>query len=308
MGPIKARSAGKVTLFNIDAPRSYTLTGEGHGGAAGFARSDIDVSLEAPEPAVTVLRYGVKANIGGKLAQLGSRTVDAAGRKAADVFFAQFGSVVAREPNTRRACDHCVDIHLAHRCASSPECFSARVQRCNGIMKPLPSHRAAIFYCAMRPVSNSRSSAPGAPLPRRLPGLHMTEPAYCLGQTRNLRTRCRRSDVKRATTSRIMLSYSPIPPCRCGSSRAWPMCRDSRLRRNGAGFRTPPSKPRIVDGHQMTTRNRRRGVVALAIWRVVAGVQNCLERLLGQRRLLVRRGQERLDRGVGAGVGLLGKW
>lgn len=60
-------------------------------------RSDIDVSLEAPEPAVTVLRYGVKANIGGKLAQLGSRMVDAAARKVADEFFAQFGSVVARK-------------------------------------------------------------------------------------------------------------------------------------------------------------------------------------------------------------------
>jgi len=97
VGPIKARFAGKVTLSNIDAPRSYTLTGEGHGGAAGFVRSDIDVSLEAPEPAVTVLRYGVKANIGGKLAQLGSRMVDAAARKAADEFFAQFGTVVARK-------------------------------------------------------------------------------------------------------------------------------------------------------------------------------------------------------------------
>jgi enoyl-CoA hydratase/carnithine racemase/carbon monoxide dehydrogenase subunit G len=103
VGPIKARFAGKVTLSNIDAPRSYTLTGEGHGGAAGFVRSDIDVSLEAPEPAVTVLRYGVKANIGGKLAQLGSRMVDAAARKAADEFFAQFGSVVARKAESAPA-------------------------------------------------------------------------------------------------------------------------------------------------------------------------------------------------------------
>jgi len=103
VGPIKARFAGKVTLSNIDAPRSYTLTGEGHGGAAGFVRSDIDVSLEAPEPAITVLRYGVKANIGGKLAQLGSRMVDAAARKAADEFFAQFGAVVARKAESAPA-------------------------------------------------------------------------------------------------------------------------------------------------------------------------------------------------------------
>lgn len=96
VGPIKARFAGKVTLSNIVAPRSYTLTGEGQGGAAGFVKSDIEVSLEALEPRVTMLRYGVKANIGGKLAQLGSRMIDSAARKAADEFFGAFSSVVAK--------------------------------------------------------------------------------------------------------------------------------------------------------------------------------------------------------------------
>ncbi|GAB7541261.1 enoyl-CoA hydratase-related protein [Cupriavidus sp. 8B] len=90
VGPIKARFAGKVTLSNITAPKSYTLTGEGSGGAAGFARADIEVSLDALEPTVTLLRYGVKANVGGKLAQLGSRMIDAAARKSADDFFALF--------------------------------------------------------------------------------------------------------------------------------------------------------------------------------------------------------------------------
>ncbi|PTQ93008.1 enoyl-CoA hydratase/carnithine racemase [Paraburkholderia sp. GV068] len=90
VGPIKARFAGKVSLSNIAPPRSYTLTGEGSGGAAGFARADIEVSLDALEPAVTLLRYGVKANVGGKLAQLGSRMIDAAARKSADDFFELF--------------------------------------------------------------------------------------------------------------------------------------------------------------------------------------------------------------------------
>jgi enoyl-CoA hydratase/carnithine racemase/carbon monoxide dehydrogenase subunit G len=90
VGPIKARFAGKVTLSNIQAPRSYTLTGEGAGGAAGFAKADIEVALEALEPAVTLLMYTVKANVGGKLAQLGSRMIDAAARKAADEFFDAF--------------------------------------------------------------------------------------------------------------------------------------------------------------------------------------------------------------------------
>jgi enoyl-CoA hydratase/carnithine racemase/carbon monoxide dehydrogenase subunit G len=90
VGPIKARFAGKVSLSNITPPRSYTLTGEGSGGAAGFARADIEVSLDALEPTVTLLRYGVKANVGGKLAQLGSRMIDAAARKSADDFFELF--------------------------------------------------------------------------------------------------------------------------------------------------------------------------------------------------------------------------
>jgi enoyl-CoA hydratase/carnithine racemase/carbon monoxide dehydrogenase subunit G len=100
VGPIKARFSGKVTLSNIDAPRSYTLTGEGQGGPAGFVKSDIEVSLEALEPRVTMLRYGVKANVGGKLAQLGSRMIDAAARKAADEFFGAFGNVVARRADS----------------------------------------------------------------------------------------------------------------------------------------------------------------------------------------------------------------
>lgn len=94
VGPIKARFAGKVTLSDIQAPRSYTLTGEGSGGAAGFAKADIGVSLEALEPQLTLLRYTVKANVGGKLAQLGSRMIDAAARKSADEFFDLFAKQV----------------------------------------------------------------------------------------------------------------------------------------------------------------------------------------------------------------------
>lgn len=94
VGPIKARFAGKVTLSNIVAPRSYTLTGEGSGGAAGFARADIAVSLDALEPQLTLIRYSVKATVGGKIAQLGSRMVDATARKSADDFFQLFGKQV----------------------------------------------------------------------------------------------------------------------------------------------------------------------------------------------------------------------
>ena len=91
VGPIKARFGGKVTLSDIQAPISYKLTGEGQGGMAGFAKADITVSLDAIEEEVTLVRYGVNANVGGKLAQLGARLIDATARKQADDFFEKFG-------------------------------------------------------------------------------------------------------------------------------------------------------------------------------------------------------------------------
>lgn len=94
VGPIKARFEGKVTLSDIDPPKSYKLSGEGSGGAAGFAKADIKVSLDSIEHGVTLLRYSVHANVGGKLAQLGSRMIDAAAKKSADDFFEQFGKKI----------------------------------------------------------------------------------------------------------------------------------------------------------------------------------------------------------------------
>lgn len=96
VGPIKARFAGRVTLLDIVAPQSYTLVGEGQGGMAGFAKADIGVTLEAIEEHVTRLSYGVKANVGGKLAQLGARLIDATARKSADAFFEKFTAAVDR--------------------------------------------------------------------------------------------------------------------------------------------------------------------------------------------------------------------
>ncbi len=94
VGPIKAKFSGKVTLADIVAPTSYRLTGEGQGGVAGFAKSDITVELESQSPTVTLLRYGVTANIGGKIAQLGTRLIDSTARKMADQFFARFNDIV----------------------------------------------------------------------------------------------------------------------------------------------------------------------------------------------------------------------
>ena len=72
VGPVSARFAGKVTLSDLDPPSGYTISGEGTGGVAGFAKGGAKVALDE-EGGETVLRYGVQAQVGGKLAQIGSR-------------------------------------------------------------------------------------------------------------------------------------------------------------------------------------------------------------------------------------------
>ena len=92
IGPVSARFKGKVVLSNLNPPEGYTLTGEGSGGAAGFAKGEAAVSLVEDGDA-TILRYTVKASIGGKLAQLGQRLVDGAAKKMADEFFDKFSEL-----------------------------------------------------------------------------------------------------------------------------------------------------------------------------------------------------------------------
>jgi uncharacterized protein len=102
VGPINANFRGRVTLSDLDPPRGYTLSGEGQGGAAGFARMTARVAL-AEEGTDTLLRYAAQAEIGGKLASVGSRLVQSVARKNADEFFTAFagrlgGSAVAAPP------------------------------------------------------------------------------------------------------------------------------------------------------------------------------------------------------------------
>ena len=86
VGPVKATFKGAVTLSDVDAPNSYTLSGEGKGGVAGFAKGAAQVRLTEAEGG-TELHYDVDAKVGGKLAQLGSRIVDGFARRMADQFF-----------------------------------------------------------------------------------------------------------------------------------------------------------------------------------------------------------------------------
>jgi len=105
VGPVSAKFKGRMTLSNIVAPDSYSIAFEGQGGVAGFAKGSADVAL-AGAGHDTRLSYKVKANVGGKLAQIGSRLVDAAARKIAQDFFAAFNEKVAALHGTPAAEPH----------------------------------------------------------------------------------------------------------------------------------------------------------------------------------------------------------
>jgi uncharacterized protein len=96
VGPVRASFGGKVTLSDLDPPQGYTISGEGSGGAAGFAKGGAKVHLVEDGDA-TVLNYAVQAQVGGKLAQIGSRLIDGVARKMANDFFGRFAGVIAPE-------------------------------------------------------------------------------------------------------------------------------------------------------------------------------------------------------------------
>ena len=93
VGPVKAKFTGNVRLENINAPESYSIVGEGKGGAAGFAKGGADVHLKE-DADDTILTYNAKAEVGGKLAQIGSRLIQGTAKKMADDFFGKFSQIV----------------------------------------------------------------------------------------------------------------------------------------------------------------------------------------------------------------------
>ena len=107
VGPVSARFAGVVTLSDIVAPERCTISGEGKGGAAGFAKGGAKVRLDEDGDAATTLRYEVDAKVGGKLARIGARLIGGTAKKMADDFF---GSLAERiggpaEPESQAAAD-----------------------------------------------------------------------------------------------------------------------------------------------------------------------------------------------------------
>ncbi|MCB1481919.1 MAG: carbon monoxide dehydrogenase subunit G [Rhodobiaceae bacterium] len=99
VGPVKAKFGGTVTLDKTHAPERFSLSGEGNGGVAGYAKGGADVELEEDGEA-TILRYTAKADVGGKIAQLGSRLINSTAKKLAGKFFSSFAEVTQQEQAT----------------------------------------------------------------------------------------------------------------------------------------------------------------------------------------------------------------
>lgn len=104
IGPVKAKFAGKVTLSNLVPPRACQMTGEGSGGAAGFAKGVAAVKIE-PDGTETIVSYTADAQIGGKLAQLGSRMIESTTKKLADEFFSNFAKIVGGDDQASTSAD-----------------------------------------------------------------------------------------------------------------------------------------------------------------------------------------------------------
>jgi carbon monoxide dehydrogenase subunit G len=94
IGPIKAKFNGQIELKNLKPPHSYTISGEGKGGVAGFAKGGADVVLK-PDGDGTLLSYTARADVGGKIAQLGGRLIQSSSKKLAGEFFSKFNETVS---------------------------------------------------------------------------------------------------------------------------------------------------------------------------------------------------------------------
>lgn len=122
IGPVSAAFTGKVTLSDFDPPNGYRISGEGQGGAAGFAKGGAVVTLKE-DAGDTVLNYNVDAQVGGKIAQVGARLIDGTAKKLADEFFSKFSAMVGSPPPAA------ADAAVPAMASAAPAGESAAVQR-----------------------------------------------------------------------------------------------------------------------------------------------------------------------------------
>jgi carbon monoxide dehydrogenase subunit G len=128
IGPVSASFSGKVTLSDIDPPNGYRISGEGQGGAAGFAKGGAVVALRE-DAGETVLNYNVDAQVGGKIAQVGARLIDGTAKKLADEFFGKFATVVGGPPPAAAVAGTASDATPASGVVSPPSPPPAAAQR-----------------------------------------------------------------------------------------------------------------------------------------------------------------------------------
>ncbi|MDQ0317646.1 SRPBCC family protein [Amorphus orientalis] len=145
VGPVKATFNGNVTLQNLNPPTSYTIAGEGKGGVAGFAKGSADVNL-AEHEGETLLSYTVSAQVGGKLAQLGSRLIDSTAKKYAEEFFSCLSEKVAgKQPEGGSAAG--ADAAAPKAAAAAPETKPAEAAPAEAEpeQKPESEHHESTF-------------------------------------------------------------------------------------------------------------------------------------------------------------------
>jgi len=128
IGPVSASFSGKVTLSDIDPPNGYRISGEGQGGAAGFAKGGAVVTLRE-DAGETVLNYNVDAQVGGKIAQVGARLIDGTAKKLADEFFGKFATMVGGPPPVSAVAGAASDAPPAPDTVSPPSPPPAAAQR-----------------------------------------------------------------------------------------------------------------------------------------------------------------------------------
>ena len=175
VGPVRAKFTGSVTLQDLDPPNGYTISGEGKGGAAGFAKGDAKVRL-SEDAGVTVLTYAVKANVGGKLAQLGSRLIDGTAKKLADDFFATFSRKAAETPAAPIVAAPAEPVPAAPVAPPPPEPEAAPVLEPRIEPSAPPATEAApIVAAAAAAAPPSPAPKPAEPEPRPAPAMAPTE-------------------------------------------------------------------------------------------------------------------------------------
>ncbi len=153
VGPVSAKFGGAVTLGDLNPPESYTISGQGSGGAAGFAKGGATVRL-AEDGSDTILRYEAKAEVGGKLAQIGSRLIQGTAKKMADEFFGKFSRIVAE----RAAAETAADQSAPPVAPTPPEAVAAAAAP----MEPAPAPPVAPTPPAATEAAAAPAAAPAA--------------------------------------------------------------------------------------------------------------------------------------------------